>query len=186
MTGFLLLAAAGLLLATGAELFASNATGAGRRLGVSMLAIGLVLAGAEPEELLTAVVATLRHHPALAAGDAVGANVTMLTAVLGLAALLRPVPVGRRVREYAGAAVVVGLLALMALVDDRVARSEGLLLVAGYVVLVAVIWRREHQPPAFGELAEVSAATGDPAPIGTGDPAPTRTDDVTPAGTDDQ
>ena len=48
-------------------------------------------------------------------GDAIGANITMLTACLGLAALARPLPVGHRVRSYAVMSGVAGLLALAAL-----------------------------------------------------------------------
>jgi cation:H+ antiporter len=155
VTGALLLAGAALLLVAGAELFVENAAGAARRLGVTVLAVGLLLAGAEPEELLTAVLASLQERPDLAAGDAVGANVTMLTAAIGLAALVRPLPFGGRVREYAGMSVVAGGLALAVLVDGRVGRVEGALLVLAYVALVAVVWRRERRPPLLGELAEL-------------------------------
>lgn len=157
MTGFLLLAISAALLIAGAELFVEHVAGAARRLGVSVLAVGLLLAGAEPEELLTAVLAALRGHPGLAAGDAIGANVTMLTATLGLAALLRPLPVGRRVRGYAAISVAAGALAVATLADGRVARWEGALLLVGYAALVAVVWWREREPPAIGELAEAEA-----------------------------
>jgi cation:H+ antiporter len=153
--GWLLLAAAAALLVGGAELFVENAAGAARRLGVTVLAVGVLLAGAEPEELLTAVIAAVRDRPGLAVGDAIGANVTMLTACLGLAAVVRPLHIGRRVREYAGLSAVAGLLALIALLDDRVGRVEGGLLVAAYVGLVGLVWWREREPPALGELAEV-------------------------------
>lgn len=149
----LLLLAAGLLLA-GAELFVENAAAAARRLGVTVLAVGVLLAGAEPEELVTAVLAAAQDRPGLAAGDAIGANVTMLTAGLGLAALIRPLPVGRRTRLYAAGSVLAGLLALAAL-RDGVTRLEGALLLVAYVGLVAAVWVREKQPPAIGELAEV-------------------------------
>jgi cation:H+ antiporter len=154
IAGLALLVVAAALLAGGAEVFAANAAGAGRRLGVTALAIGLLLAGAEPEELLTAVIAALDGRPDLAAGDAIGANITMLTFVLGLAAVFRPVPISRRVRGYClGAAAVGGLAAL--LLRGGVTRVEGAGLVAAYAVLVAVVWRAERQPPSFGELAEV-------------------------------
>lgn len=155
MTGFFLLAVATALLVAGAELFVENAAAASKRLGVTVLAVGLLLAGAEPEELLTGVVASGSGHPGLAAGDALGANVTMLTVTLGLAALFRPVPVGHRVRSYAVLSSVAGLLAVLAVVGGHVGRLEGGLLVLAYVVLVAVIWRREKAPPAIGELAEI-------------------------------
>ena len=149
----LLLAAAGLLVA-GAELFVENAAAAARRLGVTVLAVGVLLAGAEPEELVTAVLAAAQDRPGLAVGDALGANVTMLTAALGLAALVRPLPVGRRTRLYAGGSVVAGLLALLAL-RGGVSRPDGALLLAAYAGLVALVWWRERTPPAIGELAEL-------------------------------
>ncbi|MDT7546446.1 MAG: cation:H+ antiporter [Actinomycetota bacterium] len=155
MIGLLLLVLATALLVAGAELFVENAAAASKRLGVTVLAIGLLLAGAEPEELLTGILASGSGHPGLAAGDALGANVTMLTATLGLAALLRPVPVGHRVRVYGVLSSVAGVLAAIAVLGGHVGRIEGGLLVLAYVVLVAVIWRRERQPPSIGELAEI-------------------------------
>jgi len=131
--GWLLLALAAGLLVAGAELFVENAAGAARRLGVTVIAIGILLAGAEPEELLTAVIAALQDRPGLAAGDAVGANVTMLTACLGLAALVRPLQLGHRVRQYALLSAVAGVLAVLALLSGTVGRVEGALLVTGYV-----------------------------------------------------
>jgi cation:H+ antiporter len=153
--GLLLLLVATGLLVVGAELFVENAAAASKRLGVTLLAVGLLLAGAEPEELLTGVVASGSHHPGLAAGDALGANVTMLTATLGLAALFRAVPVGRRVRSYAVLSAVAGGFALLAVAGGQVSRLEGALLVLAYIALVAVIWRREKRPPSIGELAEI-------------------------------
>jgi cation:H+ antiporter len=155
MIGFGLLVVATVLLVAGAELFVENAAAASRRLGVTVLAVGLLLAGAEPEELLTGVLASGSGHPGLAAGDALGANVTMLTATLGLAALFRPVPVGHRVRVYGVLSSVAGLLAVLAVLGGHVSRLEGGLLAVAYVVLVGVIWWRERQPPSIGELAEI-------------------------------
>ena len=155
MTGVLLLLLATGLLVGGAELFVENAAAAARRLGLTLIAVGILLAGAEPEELLTGVLASGSGHPGLAAGDALGANVTMLTATLGLAALLRPVPIGRRVRVYAVLSSVAGLIAALVVLGGHVSRLEGALLVASYIALIAVVWRRERQPPSIGELAEL-------------------------------
>ena len=156
MTGWLLLGAAAVLLVVGAELFVENAAGAARRLGVTVVAVGVLLAGAEPEELLTAVLASLRDRPGLAVGDAVGANVTMLTACLGLAALVRPLRLAHRVRTYAVLSAVAGVLALAVLWSGEVTRLEGALLVLAYAGLVALVWWREQEPPALGELAELA------------------------------
>ena len=158
MVGFLLLGASAVLLIGGSELFAEHASAAGRRFGVTALAIGLVLAGAEPEELITAIIASARHLPGIAAGDAIGANVTMLTVVLGLAALARPFPIEDRVRSYALVASVAGVAAALALLGGGIGRVGGALLMAAYILVVGVIWWRESKPPAFGEAAEIEEA----------------------------
>ena len=74
---------------------------------------------------------------------------------IGLAALLRPLPMGHRVRQYALLSAVAGGLAVLALVGGHVSRVEGGLLVLAYVGLVALVWWREKEPPALGELAEI-------------------------------
>src|SRR5258708_22376956 len=98
--GLGLLSVSAVLLIAGAELFTENVAGAAQRLGITVFAAAFLLAGAEPEEMITAVVASARHRPGLAAGDAIGANLTMLTLVLGLAALARPLPFCGPVRRF--------------------------------------------------------------------------------------
>jgi cation:H+ antiporter len=161
VTGLLLLAVAAALLLAGAEVFVDNAASAARRLGVTVLAVGLLLAGAEPEELLTAALSSAAHHPGLAAGDAIGANVTMLTATLGLAAIVRPIPFGRRVRTYAVGSAAAGGLAVLVLLGGSIGRLGGAVLVAAYAALVAAVWWREREPPRIGELAEADEETSE-------------------------
>ncbi|MGZ6852366.1 MAG: hypothetical protein ACXVEV_16010, partial [Nocardioidaceae bacterium] len=150
----LVVAGAGLLTA-GAEAFAEHVTGASSRLGVSVLALGVLLAGAEPEEAVTAMLASGQGHPALAAGDAIGANLVILTLTLGLAAVVGRMPVGRRVLEYGVAAAVAGAVTVLFLWNGVLSRVEGALLVLLYVAGVAWVWRREKQPPLIGEMAEL-------------------------------
>jgi cation:H+ antiporter len=156
LVGVLLVAAAAGLLWFGAELFVEHAAAAGRRLTLTGLAVGLLLAGAEPEELITALIAALRDRGGIAAGDAIGANITMLTLVMGLAALMGPLPVGGRVRSYLVGASALGGSAAVVL-PGGVGRGEGVVLVSMYVVAVSAVWIRERKPPAIGELAELEA-----------------------------
>ena len=156
----LVVAGAGLLTA-GAEAFAEHVTGASSRLGVSVLALGVLLAGAEPEEAVTAMLASGQGHPALAAGDAIGANLVILTLTLGLAAVVGRMPVGRRVLEYGVAAAVAGAVTVLFLWNGVLSRGEGVLLVLLYVAGVAWVWRREKQPPLIGELAELEEEDDD-------------------------
>jgi cation:H+ antiporter len=159
----LLVVGAGLLTA-GAEGFAENVTGASARLGVSVLALGLLLAGAEPEEAITAMLAAGQGHPALAAGDAIGANLVILTLTLGLATLVTRLPVTRRSLEYGLAAAVLGAISWLFLRNGVLGRVEGLLLVLLYVGGVVWVWRRERRPPMIGELAELGELDPDDDP----------------------
>ena len=151
----LLLIAGAVLLTAGAEAFAEHIAPAAARLGVSVLALGILLAGAEPEEAITAMVASAQGQPALAAGDAIGANLAILTLILGLAALLAPLPVGRRVLQYGLAAAAAGAVAVVVLWNGELSRVEGAVLVLLYAAGVAWVWRREKAPPTIGELSEL-------------------------------
>ncbi|MGK2928496.1 MAG: sodium:calcium antiporter [Acidimicrobiales bacterium] len=143
------------LVVWGAEQFAENLAAASARLGVSAFALAILLAGAEPEELATAVAAGVRDVPAVAFGDVVGANTAICLVALPVAALIGPLPFSRRVLRYAVLGLPVGALAVGFAWDGSVGRVEGLVLVASYASYVAWIWIRERQPPSLGETAEL-------------------------------
>src|SRR6266536_71021 len=160
VVGLGLLAVSAVMLIAGAELFTENAAAAARGLGITIFGAAFLLAGAEPEEMITAVIASGRHRPGLAAGDAIVANLTMLTLVLGLAALARPLPFGGRVRGYAIWSALAGGLAALAVAGGIIGRWQGGLLLAAYLAGVALLWWRERKPPAIGELAEEAGEDG--------------------------
>lgn len=165
--GALLMAAAGVAaIVWGAEAFAENLARAAARLGVSTFALALLLAGAEPEELATAVAATLRGAPAIAFGDAVGANVAITLVALGVGAVVAPLPFGRGVFRYGAFALPLLVASVAVAWDGRLGPIEGALLVAGYVAYVALIWIFERKPPALGEAAEIEEALEDTTPGG--------------------
>jgi cation:H+ antiporter len=142
----------------GAELFAEHLAAAAARMGVTSFALALLLAGAEPEELATAVTASLRGAPGVAFGDVVGANVTITLVALGAAGVIGTVPFGRTVRAYALGGLAVAGLAGAVVWDGAVGRAAGTGLIALYVAYVAVIWWRERRPPALGEVGELGEA----------------------------
>lgn len=149
----------------GAETFAEHLAAAAAGLGVSSFALAILLAGAEPEELATVVTAGLRDAPAIALGDVIGANVTVVLVALGVGAAVATLPFDGRVRRYAAAGLPAGALAAWVAWDGEVTRVEGACLVAAYVAFVATIWLLERRPPALGELAELD----DVSPGGTRD-----------------
>lgn len=142
----------------GAEAFAEHLGAAARHLGTSTFALALLLAGAEPEELATAVAASLRHSPGIALGDVIGANVTISLVALGVGAVIAPI-------AFRGSALLYALLGLpLAAIgsfiawDGHVSRANGALLIMMYLAYVAVIWLIEKRPPALGEVGELTEA----------------------------
>lgn len=142
----------------GAETFAEHLAGASTRLGVSTFALALLLAGAEPEELATAVTASLRDAPAIAFGDVIGANVAMCLVALGVGALVVSIPFDTTVLRYSLGGLATGAFATFISWNGTVDRIGGIALIGAYLVFVAVIWRLERHPPSLGETAELDEA----------------------------
>ncbi len=159
------------MIVWGAEAFAEHLGRASVRLGVSSFALALLLAGAEPEELATAVVASLRGSPGIALGDVVGANVAICLVALGVGAWIAPLPFRAGVMRYALLGLPLGAVGAWFVWDGEVSREEGAILVALYVVYVGAIWWMERKPPALGEVGELAEAqeaaeAGKPSRVG--------------------
>ena len=134
-----LLLAGMLLLVVGADWFLDGVGGLAHSLGVSALVLGALLAGLEPEEMLTAAIASARGAPSLAVGNVIGTNITIVTAALGLSALIYPLVIDRSVRRQAIIATLVSIIPVVLLFLGTVTRLEGLLLLvifAGYTLFL--------------------------------------------------
>lgn len=84
----------------------------------------------------------------------------MLTLVLGLVVLMRPLSVVGRVRRYfVGAALLAGVAAV--LMRGGLGRAEGLILVLLYGAAVTGVWIWEGKAPPIGELAELEDSEED-------------------------
>lgn len=153
----LLLAGFG-LIAWGAETFAEHLGAAAVTLGVSTFALAVLLAGAEPEELATGVIGSLRHVPAVAYGDVIGANVAMCLVVLGIGASLAPIVFSTAGLRYGLLALPAGVLCAALAWNGHVGRPGGAVLVGAYLVYVGAIWKLEGRPPTIGEAGEVEEA----------------------------
>ncbi|MBI1777866.1 MAG: sodium:calcium antiporter [Proteobacteria bacterium] len=149
-----LVAGAGLIV-WGAEAFAKHLGAASVQLGVSTFALALLLAGAEPEELATVVVASLQGSPGIAFGDVIGANVAICLVALGVGACISPLPFRSAVMRYALLGIPLGAIAAWVAWNGNVGRAEGALLVALYVIYVGTIWLIERRPPMLGEVHEL-------------------------------
>jgi len=101
------------LVVWGAERFTDGSLSVARAFALSPFYIGTVVAGFEPENLVTGLVANFGGLPQVALGTVIGAAVFMLTAGLGLALLLVPMEV---TIPRAGAVAMLVMLTVFALI----------------------------------------------------------------------
>ena len=150
-----LLALGTLLLVLGADWFLDGAGDLARALGMSALVLGVLLAGLEPEEMLTAAIASARGAPALAVGNVIGTNVTIVTVALGLSALIFPLTIDQRVRRQALIATLVSIIPIVLLLLGVVTQLEGILLLVVFVGYTLVLFWTDRE--AIKRLAELEA-----------------------------
>jgi cation:H+ antiporter len=134
-----------LLLVVGADWFLDGAGDLARALGVSALVLGVLLAGLEPEEMLTAAIASGRGAPALAVGNVIGTNVTIVTVALGLSALIFPMVIDRSVRRQALIATLVSVLPVVLLFLGVATQLEGILLLVVFVGYTIFLFRTDRE-----------------------------------------
>ncbi|MGB1697627.1 MAG: sodium:calcium antiporter, partial [Thermoplasmatota archaeon] len=131
----LVLVGLGLLIA-GSQVFLKGAVGIATQYGVSESVIGLTLVavGTSLPELSISVLAAIRRHADVAIGNILGSNVFNLLGILGVSALLQPLPVAQRVLDFDQWVLLGSALVLMGflLSGRRISRLEGALLLAGY------------------------------------------------------
>ena len=130
-----------ILLVWGADRFVHGAAATARNLGVSPMIIGLTIVGfgTSAPEILVSIVAAMEGNPGLAVGNALGSNITNIGLVLGTTALVTPLLVKSETlrREYP-AMFAVMLLALALMLDNRLSRIDGIILIGGLVLML--IW----------------------------------------------
>jgi len=147
------------LLVFGADWFLDGAGDLARALGVSALVLGVLLVGLEPEEMLTAAIASARSAPALAVGNVIGTNVTIVTVALGLSALIFPMVIDRSVRRQALIATLVSVIPIVLLFLGVVTQLAGVLLLAVFVGYTLFLFRTDRE--AVKRMAESEADDDD-------------------------
>ncbi len=133
------------VLVIGARLLVDSSTEIARAFGISEAVIGLtiVAVGTSLPELATSVIAAIRKQTEIAVGNVIGSNVFNIFSILGITALIVPIPAESRFAAtdmpwVAGSAL---LLIVMAVVLRGVPRLAGVALIAvygGYVALTAL------------------------------------------------
>ena len=142
---------AGLIgLVWGADKFVYGSAGVAKNFGISSLVIGLTVVsiGTSAPEIIVSINAALKDSGGLAVGNAIGSNLANIGLVLGVTALVAPIPVKQYLlREESPILLVVTALAGLCLYDSQLDRFESVML--GILVLPILIFmvkfKKNHQ-----------------------------------------
>ncbi|MFO7893092.1 MAG: calcium/sodium antiporter [Longimicrobiales bacterium] len=143
----ILLVVVGLVgLAVGAQLLVMSAVFFARLVGVSEVVIGLtvVAIGTSLPELATCVVAAMRQESDIALGNVVGSNLFNLLSILGVSAMIRPIPVAGGLLMFEVPAMILFAILLVPLAwhGKTLGRVSGGVLVMGYAVFTVLLIAR--------------------------------------------
>jgi cation:H+ antiporter len=107
-----------------------------------LIGLSLVAVGTSLPDLFVAVVSSRKQHGEIALGDVVGANILDLLGVLGIAALIRPLPVDTQTLDFNMPVVIFFTLTMLALAGKSLQfrRKAGILLLGIYVTYLMVLF----------------------------------------------
>ena len=122
----------------GGELVSNNAQILARNWGMSESTIGLTVVATATSlpELITSIVAALKKNSAIAIGNVLGSNIMNIFMVLGISALITPLPfepIMNKQLMILFAANILMLLFVFTGKGRKISRWEGALLTLGYV-----------------------------------------------------
>ena len=127
------------LLVAGAKMLLDGAIGIAKIYEISEVVIGLtvIAIGTSLPELATSIMASFKNNSDLALGNAIGSNILNLSCILGLAAIIQPIPTGD-IRTVDMIVLVGVSILLWAMLGTRflLDRIEGAILVIIYVVYI--------------------------------------------------
>ena len=131
------------LIIAGSNFVVKSATFIAEKLGLSQRFIGLTIValGTSLPELFTSVTAAIKKNSDIAIGNIIGSNIFNILFVVGLSALIIPVPFQAEFRFdtiISGIAAIV--LLLFCLPKKKLPRFAGAIMLLGYVAYFFKIW----------------------------------------------
>lgn len=184
MLEFALILVGFVLLVVGADKLVDSASSIAARFGMPDRVIGLtiVAVGTSLPELVVSVTSGVGGHADMVFGNVVGSCLANILLILGISALISPIPLSRSTRRFEIPASIasVALLLVFANTGGRISLIEGvamLALFAAFMVRSAVVGTRAKRAQDMSDVeplsaadARVLAASGEPAAGGAGYP----------------
>ena len=152
-----------------ADRFVSGAAATANNLGASKILIGLTVVsiGTSAPEILVALAAAIEGTSILAVGNAIGSNIANIGLVLGVTAMVAPLPFSASVLKVELPWLIgVTLLALWCLHDLHLGVVDGLLLVAGLSLIIHRLVRSQRRRPELPEAIQEELEGLEDLPMG--------------------
>ena len=150
-----------IFLILSADRFVDAASVIAQRTGLSPLIIGMLIVGigTSAPEMLVSALAAMQGNPGLALGNAYGSNITNIALILGLTALLSPIPVQSGIlRKELPVLCIVTAASIGLLWDGHLGFFDSALLVVALLALMVWLVRTgQESPDTFTEEAEANA-----------------------------
>ncbi len=135
------------LILVGANALTDGASALARRWGVSDLVVGLTVVafGTSAPELTISLISALQGSSAMAVGNVVGSNIFNIFVIIGIVAIVRPIPVGRSIMSNEIPLVILSSVALLAIgsvtwIKDSgirtIERHDGILLLLFFLIFM--------------------------------------------------
>ena len=159
------------VLIKSADLLVSGASSIAGRLGISAFVIGLTVVsfGTSLPEMLVTLVSGLRHNPDLAIANILGSNIANVLLVLGIAAMIRPLPVQdstvvSEIPFSLTAALLVGFLANAAIfthsAELSISRLDGAILLFFFALFMLYVFKISRETAHLAVDDPKSMTTG--------------------------
>ena len=157
---FLTLIVGFIALGWSADRFVNASAAAAKNLGVSKIVIGLtaIAVGTSAPEIMVAIQSSLNDLGEIAIGNAIGSNIANMGLVLGITALVSPLPfASTTLRHELPWLIGATLLTLACLFNLYLGVVDGLALLAGLGVILYLLARKNREVPEGldAELAEL-------------------------------
>ncbi|MDE0190402.1 MAG: calcium/sodium antiporter [Gammaproteobacteria bacterium] len=157
---FLTLIIGFIALGWSADRFVNASAAAAKNLGVSKIVIGLtaIAVGTSAPEIMVGVQSCLKDLGQIAIGNAIGSNIANMGLVLGITALVSPLPFADNTLKHEMPWLIgATLLTLVCLFNLYLGVLDGLLLLAGLGAILYLLARKNRATPEEldAELAEL-------------------------------
>ena len=134
-------------LVASADAFQLGVANTAHKLGVSKMVLGLtvVAVGTSAPEIFVAIAASIDGKPLLAVGNAVGSNISNIGLVLGIAAMIAPLPFTKTVlQKELPCLMLVTVGSLLLLLNLKLSVIDGVILLSGLCVALYLLYRTQR------------------------------------------